>query len=62
MDGKKTSDAQLRAQEKYDRENTVGVYLKLNLVHDRDILAKLKRVKNRQGYIKQLIRDDIERG
>lgn len=44
---------------KYDAENTTGVYLKLNLKTDSDILEKLSSVPNRQGYIKQLIRQDI---
>lgn len=44
---------------KYDAANTTGVYLKLNLKTDSDILEKLSSVPNRQGYIKQLIRQDI---
>lgn len=47
---------------KYDAANTTGVYLKLNLKTDSDILEKLSSVPNRQGYIKQLIRQDISTG
>ena len=48
-----------KAQEKYDKKSIKGVYLKLNKVTDADILAKLDQVKNRQGYIKDLIRKDV---
>lgn len=47
------------AQERYDRENTVGLYLKLNRKTDADILAWLDTKENKQGYIKELIREDI---
>lgn len=43
----------------YDRINTVQVKLKLNKKYDSDIIHKLDTVGNKQGYIKQLIRDDI---
>lgn len=56
-----TLDAQLRANAKYDAENTTGVYLKLNNIHDADIIARLDEVGNKQGYIKELIRADIEK-
>ena len=54
------SEAQLRAQAKYDAENTRKILLKLNLNTDADILDKLDSVGNKQGYIKSLIRKDIE--
>ena len=57
----KTSDAQLKAIAKYDAENTTQIKMKLNNVTDADILKKLKKVENVQGYIKQLIREDIEK-
>lgn len=44
---------------KYDKENTVRVCLKLNIRTDKDIISKLERVKNKQGYIKKLIRLDL---
>lgn len=53
------SEAQRRAQDKYDRSNTVQVHLKLNLYTDKDILNRLNSVPNKQGYIKDLIRRDI---
>lgn len=58
---KKTSDAQLRACAKYDKENTRKIVLKLNKTTDADVLAALACQVNMQGYIKRLIRDDTER-
>ena len=53
------SEAQKRAQAKYDNRNTIWISLKFNMKTDRDILEKLDSVENRQGYIKELIRQDI---
>ena len=47
-------------QARYDKTHTVGVYLKLNRSTDADILAWLDQKPNRQGYIKDLIRADME--
>lgn len=52
------SKAQVKASAKYDRENTKGIYLKLNKVTDADIIERLEKIKNKQGYIKELIRKD----
>lgn len=48
-------------QARYDAINTAQVMLKLNRRTDADILAKLSASGNRQGYIKALIRADIEK-
>ena len=56
-----TSKAQLRAQAKYDKDNTVQVKLKLNKKTDKDIITRLAAADNQQGYIKELIRLDILR-
>lgn len=37
-----------------------GVYLKLNTQADEDIITRLDNQSNKQGYIKDLIRTDIE--
>ena len=55
------SKAQLRAQAKYDKDNTVQVKLKLNKKTDDDIIKRLAAADNMQGYIKELIRLDILR-
>lgn len=54
------SDAQKRAVLKYDAEHTRQYHLKLNTGTDADIIEFLSG-KNIQGYIKQLIRDDMNR-
>ena len=55
------SKAQLRAQEKYDKANTVQITLKLNKKTDKDIIDWLYDEGNKQGYIKSLIRADIDK-
>lgn len=56
-----TTEAQRRAKEKYDSNNTTQLKLKLNNKTDADILEKLQSVPNKQGYIKGLIREDMKR-
>jgi len=61
-DGGMTTDAQKRAQKKYDeahRKDFRIVNLKLNREADADIIEKLEASGNIQGYIKNLIRADI---
>ena len=41
----------------YDKNNTIGVYLKLNKKTDEDIITALETCSNKQGFIKRLIRD-----
>lgn len=53
------SEAQLKAQDKYDKANTKKFCLKLNLSTDKDVIKKLDEVPSKQGYIKGLIRADI---
>lgn len=55
------TEAQIKAQAKYDAENTRQVHLKLNLGTDGDVLEKLDSVPSKQGYIKRLIRADMEK-
>lgn len=55
------TEAQIKAQKKYDAANTQQVHLKLNRRTDEDVLARLDEVPSKQGYIKMLIREDLER-
>lgn len=55
------SKAQLKAQEKYRKNNTRNVTLQLNKNIDKDILKKLDEVPSKMGYIKELIRKDINK-
>ena len=52
--------AQRKAKDKYDAKTAVRICLKLNNKTDRDILDRLDSVDNKQGYIKELIRQDIK--
>ena len=45
----------------WDADNTRQIKIKLNLRTDADILEKLSQTENIQGYIKQLIREDMKR-
>lgn len=56
------SKAQRKANAKYDKVHTKGVYLKLNTTTDKDIIDHLQEQENVQGYIKRLIREDKEKG
>lgn len=60
VEPKTTMSAQTRASLKYDAKSTRQIKLKLNLKTDKDILKKLDEVENKQGYIKALIRKDIQ--
>ena len=50
-----------KAVAKYDKENVKGFYIKLHKSKDKDIIDKLDTVESNQGYVKQLIREDIKR-
>ena len=47
-------------QARYDKAHCRTYGLKLNLETDSDIIAKLATVDSMEGYIKQLIREDIK--
>ena len=51
-----------RARDRYDKEHTKQIKMKLNLKTDADILSRLQEQSSVQGYIKRLIREDIARG
>ena len=55
-----TVEARYRANKKYDDKNTARLSLKLNKNTDKDIIEKLRSVPNMQGYIKELIRNDLK--
>ena len=45
------------AQERYDRENTVRVTLKLNKKTDAEIIALLSSAPSKQGLIKKILKN-----
>lgn len=50
-----------KATNKYNAAHTVQIPMRFNKKTDSDIIAKLEKVGNKQGYIKQLIRQDIQK-
>lgn len=60
------SEAKKKAQAKYEAGGAVkarnkGYYVKCHIIHDADIIAVLEAQENKNGYIKELIRRDIEK-
>lgn len=56
------SKAQTKASMKYDKENTKDIRFKLNRKTDADIIEHLEKCPNKQGYLKELIRKDMNKG
>ncbi len=56
-----TSNAQKRASMRYDKANMVSKVVKFS-PNERDLLEHLKKQPNMSGYLKQLIRRDMEAG
>ena len=50
----------IAAVNRYNKENTKCIQIRLNFKTDADILDKLERVPSKMGYIKSLIRQDLE--
>ena len=57
----KTSEAQLRAQIKYEKKNVSQICLKYVTKNNREILDKLNSVPSKADYVRQLILQDLER-
>lgn len=55
-----TTEAQKKAKRKYRKANNKQLNVELNKKTDADILERLDQVDNKQGYIKKLIRKDID--
>ena len=45
----------------YDKQNTRRINLKLNNKTDADIIKQLESQENIQGYLKRLIREDMQK-
>lgn len=56
-----TSESQVKAQARYDRQNTARFSLKFNIRTDQDVIQWMRKQKSMQGSIKQLIRDEISK-
>lgn len=57
----KNTEARIRANAKYNANHVKMINLHFNVGTDADIIAKLDSVENKTGYIKDLIRADIEK-
>lgn len=55
------SEAQKRAQRKYNDTHQRQIKFSFSIQNDADVLAQLDAVPTKQGYIKDLIRADIAR-
>ena len=51
----------IKAVNKFNKEKTKLVNVRLNINTDADILEKLENVDSKMGYIKRLIREDIQK-
>lgn len=54
-------EKRMTPQERYDKENTIRVTLKLVKNTDADIIEYLEKSGNKQGAIKRLIREELAR-
>ena len=55
------TEAQYKAQRKYDKEHIKTFMMRLHRTNDADILNWLDEQTNKQGTIKELIRREIKR-
>ena len=54
------SKAKIRANNKSNKKNTKMICVRLSYNTDADILKKLDEVDSKMGYIKKLIRKDLQ--
>lgn len=55
------TEARKKARDKYNKENYKVVSFKLSKKYDEDIIEFLDEQENKQGYIKELIKQDMQR-
>lgn len=60
MTEKKTSDAQLRAAQKYKKANLKRITVDFSPV-EAELWEHIQKQPNKQGYIKSLIRADLDK-
>jgi hypothetical protein len=56
-----TSEAQKRANAKYDKANMHKFLLSVHKENEKDIIKWLNQQENKNGYIKNLIRADMQK-
>ena len=57
----KSIERKITPQERYNKKNVKQVKFNFNIRTDADIIEQLEKQPNKQGYIKQLIRNDIKK-
>ena len=57
----KLKQQRTKASIKYNKTNVKQIKLNLNIKTDADVIAALDAVENKQGYIKELIRKDLQK-
>lgn len=55
------SEAKKKSENRWQKENIIRVTVKLYKNTDADLIDYLSDMKNRNGYIKQLIREDMKK-
>lgn len=55
-----STDAQKRASARYNARNTVQLAIRLNKATDADVIARIMEAPSKAGYIKALIRRDMD--
>ena len=53
--------SELSPQRRYELANLKTYTFRFNKKHDADVIAEIEKQDNKQGYVKALIRDDIDR-
>lgn len=56
-----TSEAQMRAQKRYQKLYTRSFLLKYNTRTDADVIEALERQASKQDYVRRLIREDVRK-
>lgn len=56
-----TSESIKKAVKKYNAKNVKKYLLQLNINTDEDVIRRLESVSNKNGYLKALIREDIQK-
>lgn len=57
----KTTEAQRRARNKYNKKMILNLTVSLNRKTDDDIIVFLENKENKGGYIKSLVRKDMDK-
>ena len=55
------TEAQKRAREKYNKETYKFTTFKLNKTTEADLIKHLEAQPNKQGYLRELIKKDLEK-